>query len=193
MSSRVAIGLDFDDTLMLTREAIVELLNATYGTHVRVEDCTEFSLSRRWNLDRAQFLSFFTQHEERIHRQPPMPDMKATLDSWSGKADFYVITGRPECWRQSACDWLQRHDISVRDVICADSAGEKASAVSSHGLAFFVDDRADFGQGVAEAGVPTLLLDRPYNQGMAHPLVRRVKDWKEIRLVVAQCRYLDGK
>jgi len=191
MTKRLRIGLDFDDTLMPTREAMVELLNAAHGTSIDVNACTEFFFTQRWNYTRPMFTEFFTRHEATIHPRAPFEGVLETLKAWAEAADFYVITGRPECWKNSAVQWLERHGISVRDVLCTEGGPGKAAGVKAHGISLFIDDRPDFVAEIAQAGVPVLLLDRPYNQGFAHPMVARVKDWHEIRTLVAERGYLE--
>ena len=34
MTNRIAIGIDFDDTLVPTRQALIALLNSTHGTTI---------------------------------------------------------------------------------------------------------------------------------------------------------------
>ena len=178
------IGLDFDDTLMHTREALVALLNKIHNTAIRAEDCTDYYLSAPWNLTDEQFAAMFNQHEDHIHTQPPLEGLLETLQHWAPRATFHVITGRPECWLPSATTWLRRHRIQIEEVISAKSAGGKGPAAKRLHLDFFIEDHADFATEIATAGTPVFLLDRPYNQKLSHPLITRVKDWHHIRQLV---------
>jgi uncharacterized HAD superfamily protein len=192
MSERRAIGLDFDDTLMPTREAIVDILNSLHATNFRVEECAEFFLSQRWNLDRRQFIEFFTANQGRIHGRAPLAGVMETLREWSPKADFYVITGRPDCWRSSMIQWLGRHGIPFAQAQCAETGEAKAHWAVAQRFSFFIEDRADFATAIAQAGIPTFLLNRPYNQQPDPPLIHRVNDWHDIRQVVARERFLQS-
>ncbi len=185
MSPRpLRIGLDFDDTLMQTRHALVRLLNARFGTAVSFADCRDYRLSP-WSLTDEQFHTFFTENESAIHTQPPLDDLLQILQSWSSQATFYVITGRPECWMPSATAWLAKHHIPCEAVISSPSVGGKGVAAQNCKLDFFIEDHAKFALEIASVGIPVLLLDSPYNQSCTHPLVHRVKDWPEIRQYVA--------
>jgi len=190
MPDRLHIGLDFDDTLMPTREIMVALMNREHGTTVHHNDCTEVFFSARWNHTRDDFHAFFTRNETEIHTIGPYEAMCETLAEWSRFADFHIVTGRPECWKASAAKWLTRHGIPFVDIHCVEGKNGKARAVEPLNLTFFVDDRADFATQVADKGIPVLLPDRPYNQGYSHPHVQRVKDWHHIRQLVAERAYL---
>ena len=180
------IGLDFDDTLMHTREALIALLNKIHNTRITAEECTDYYLSQPWNLTDEQFATMFNAHEDHIHTQPPLDGLVDTLQSWSTHATFHVITGRPECWLPSATTWLHKHRIQIEEVISAKSAGGKGVAARKLHLDFFIDDHAAFALEIASAGTPVFLLDRPYNQTTTHPLITRVKDWHQIRQLVEE-------
>ncbi len=184
MGNLLKIGLDFDDTLMHTREALVALLNKMHNTQIRAEECTDYYLSEPWKLTDEQFAAMFNAHEDHIHTQPPLEGLLETLQGWSSRGTFHVITGRPECWLPSATNWLHRHRIRIEEVISAKSAGGKGVAAKKLGLDFFIEDHADFAMEIATAGTPVFLLDRPYNQKRNHPLITRVKDWHQIRDLV---------
>jgi uncharacterized HAD superfamily protein len=185
MGDRVLkIGLDFDDTLMHTREALVALLNKMHNTQIRAEECTDYYLSEPWKLTDEQFAAMFNAHEDQLHTQPPLEGLLETLQEWASRGTFHVITGRPECWLPSATGWLHRHRIRIEEVISAKSAGGKGVAAKKLGLDFFIEDHAEFAMEIAVAGTPVFLLDRPYNQKRNHPLMTRVKDWYQIRDLV---------
>lgn len=190
MAERPRIALDFDDTLMPTREAIIDLLNAMHGTNVDAAECREFFLQKQWNLAREQFLDFFAANQEQIHVRPPFEGVKETLAAWGRVADLYVITGRPEAWKGSAERWLAREKIAVEGVWYTEQNRNKADWVKARGMRFIVEDRVDFSMQVADAGVPVILLDRPYNREIVHPIIYRVADWRAAREKVAQMRYL---
>ncbi|MGN6367104.1 MAG: 5' nucleotidase, NT5C type [Phycisphaerae bacterium] len=178
------IGLDFDDTLMQTREALVALLNEMHKTNVRAEECTDYYLSEPWNLTDEQFAAMFNAHEDHIHTQPPLEGLLETLQAWSSRGSFHVVTGRPERWLPSAISWMRRHNIQIEQVISARTVGGKGAAAQKLGLNFFIEDHAEFALEIANAGTPVFLLDRPYNQQGNHPLITRVKDWHQIRDLV---------
>ena len=192
LERRLNIGLDFDDTLMHTREAIVDLLNAAHGTSTRVTDCTEYWLSERWNLTNEAFSEFFTLHEPAIHTQPALAGMLPTLQAWSAFADFRVITGRPLAWLPSAQAWLDQQGIRIKELVSSSADGTKGIAAKRMKLDFFIDDHEEAATQVADAGIPVFLIDQPYNQNCRHPLITRVRGWNEISSLVMERWPLDS-
>jgi uncharacterized HAD superfamily protein len=180
------IGLDFDDTLMHTREALVSLLNKIHSTSFSPDDCTDYYLSDHWSLTEEQFNTMFNAHEELIHTQPPLDGLLETLQTWAPMATFHVVTGRPDCWLPSAIKWLERHEIQIGEIVAAKAAGGKGVASKKLGIDFFIEDHGTFAREIADAGIPVFLLDRPYNRNLTHPLIQRVTDWREIRQVASE-------
>jgi uncharacterized HAD superfamily protein len=186
---KLNIGLDFDDTLMHTREALIAILNKAHNTNLHPDQCTDYYLSDHWNLSEEQFTAMFNAHEDHIHTQPPLEDLIPTLVSWQPHANFHIITGRPECWLPSALKWLATHNIPIVQIISARTAGGKGAASKLHNLDLFIEDHFTFAKEVADTNIPVLLINRPYNQNQSHPLITRVKDWQEIQTIVAE-KYL---
>ncbi len=190
MAGRAASPWILTDTLMPTREALIDLLNAQHGTKIDAADCREFFLQKQWNLKREQFLEFFAANQETIHARSPFDGVRETLAEWEKAADLYVITGRPEIWKGSAERWLERENIPVQGVWYTQPGKNKADWVRARGVQFIVEDRVDFATQVADAGVPVILLDRPYNRELVHPMIYRVADWRAARLKVAEMHFL---
>jgi uncharacterized HAD superfamily protein len=180
---RLHIGLDFDDTLMHTREGLVDLLNHLHNTNVRIEDCHDYYLSHPWKLTEDQFHAMFEAHESHLHLQPPLEGLLETLRAWAPHADFSIITGRPDFWLPSAIAWLAKHRISVDNIIAAKARGGKGAVARALAIDFFVEDHASFAKEVIDVGIPVLLIDRPYNRELHHPLIHRVADWHDIRRI----------
>jgi uncharacterized HAD superfamily protein len=133
---RLHIGLDFDDTLMHTREGLVDLLNQLHETSTRIEDCHDYYLSHPWKLTEDQFHAMFEAHEAHLHMQPPLDGLLETLHAWSPRADFSIITGRPEFWLPSAIAWLGKHGIVVDNVVSAKAQGGKGAVARALGIDF---------------------------------------------------------
>jgi uncharacterized HAD superfamily protein len=186
LATPLHIGLDFDDTLMHTREGLVALLNQLHNTTTRIEDCHDYYLSHPWKLTEDQFHAMFEAHESHLHTQPPLEGLLETLCAWSFHATFSIITGRPEEWLPSATTWLAQHNIPINNILAAKSHGGKGKIARSLNLAFFIEDHASFAKEVANAGTFVFLLDRPYNRDLHHPLITRVADWHEIRHLAAE-------
>lgn len=97
-----------------------------------------------------------------------------------------IITARPY-WQykriySDTLEWCRNNGI-VYDSILFNK--DKAEAIYEHIFPArpmaFIEDRDKHALELAGIGVRVLLLDRPYNQSLPeHPLIKRVRDWREI-------------
>lgn len=180
----VNIGLDFDDTLMQTRQALLAYLNAQYGTQRTLDELTMCRFTALWGLDDRQFDDLFDRRQEEFHQAPPFPAALECLRSWAVDSRFFIITCRPPAWVPCAAAWLARHGIPAAEITSAEDAAAKARHAAEKGITLFVDDQPEPALKIAEQGIEVLLLDAPYNQGCSHPHIRRVRDWHEIQALV---------
>ena len=134
---RLHIGLDFDDTLMPTREALVALLNKIHSTNVRVEDCDDYYLSHPWAITEDQFHLMFNENEQDIHTQPPLEGMLETLRSWADHATFSVITGRPGNGYPPQPSGCNATESRSKQIIAAKDAGGKGAVARKLDIGFF--------------------------------------------------------
>jgi len=175
------IGLDFDDTLLPTRRAIVDYLNHKHGTKIVLEELTEYYFSKPWGFDDKGFYEMFTQNEVAFHDIGPLPGVLETLSLWTKTSQLFIITGRPEFSLPPAQAWLQRHGIPVQRILAAAHMADKARLAIQENITLFVEDNAPAALAIAESGIDVLLLNAPYNQNCSHPRIRRVRDWHEIQ------------
>ena len=181
MNPHLRIGLDFDDTLIPMRAAIVDFLNKSRGTSIHLESLTNFRIMAQWGLTDADFVSMCNENEAVFHGNPPLPGVLETLAQWSAQSTLYVVTGRPAVWIPPARAWLERHGIKVAEIFSAATMGDKAQLALQQGITLFVEDNASAALSIAQQGIDVLLMDAPYNRYCcSHPRIRRVKDWFEI-------------
>ena len=176
------IGLDFDDTLIPTRDAILAFFNRRFGTAYKSQDFPTFRFSSVWGLTDEKFAELFHANLDYFHSMAPLPGMLETIAQWRNDSKFYIITGRPDCWVPPAATWLKRHDIPYEEIInTSESMSDKGRLAQERGITLFIEDHAEAAMSLANVGIDVLLIDMPYNQQCVHPRIQRVFNWDEIR------------
>ena len=171
------IGVDIDDVIADTERVVRQHLNARYGLRLRREDVTDFSLEKLAGLSPGDVQAFLEDfHRSGGYRSmAPIPGAREALTRLAARHRIVLVTARPEETRPDTEAWLAEHGIPYHALIFSNGAGK-------HGLQpydRFVEDRPAFALELAEAGVPVLLFDAPWNRRVAHPRIRRVRDWQE--------------
>lgn len=132
-------------------------------------------------------LAEFAKSED-IAAQPPEPCARNVLpDLYGSGYDFVAITAcgldpdfRMKRWRTLGVSfgfpWMNVHVVRL--------GGSKREVLESFPPSIWVEDH--FGHAVdgSESGHRSFVITRPYNEGLHHPKVTRVKDWHEIKEIL---------
>jgi len=190
------LGVDFDDVLIRTGEAMAKFHNATYGTSYSRDDVTSYSLAEIWNCEpreaQKRIDEFITT--EFHHSAEAVFGAYDALKHLSETYDIVIVTGRHEAMRGSTIDWLTKNFLGLfREIhftghYDADPSKQrlKSAVMTEIGADIFIDDALHFATDVASVGIPVLLFDTPWNQGPLPEGVRRVSSWEEILSILAR-------
>jgi uncharacterized HAD superfamily protein len=113
-----------------------------------------------------------------------IPGSEDAIEELAEEHELHIITSRPEVRRAQTAAWLERHFpgrfAGMHFVGPSDGKhGSKVAVCKDLGISFLVDDALANARAVAEAGIPVLLLDAPWNQEPVEPPVIRVAGWDE--------------
>ncbi len=126
----------------------------------------------------------FLSHQSRI---PPYPEAPQVLRAFYDLSGFplYFLTARKEEFREETIQWIKRNiDVPFTLEMCA-SGSDKCRLLPEY-ITHFVEDRLRTVNELAEAGIKTFLINRPWNQDrQTHPDVTRVNDLLEVYMLIA--------
>lgn len=89
--------------------------------------------------------------------------------------------------RETFEQWLKENGLEFNSIqYCSESntPKDKLLACKKLNVDVMIDDKRDVALHLAENGIPVILFDAPYNQGLEHKNIRRVKSWAEIYEVI---------
>ncbi|MES2134886.1 MAG: hypothetical protein V4449_01430 [Patescibacteria group bacterium] len=195
MTAKPILGVDFDDVLVRTGNALAEFHNATYGTTYSRDDVSSFHLHEVWNCTpeeaRARIDEFIST--EFHHNSEAVLGAYDALKQLSQTYEIVIVTGRMHVWRDKTIEWLEKNFLGLYREIHFTNHDDpdpskrrlKSEFVTELGISLFIDDALKFATDVASVGVPVLLFDTPWNQGEVPPGVTRVHSWDEILRTLA--------
>jgi len=94
------------------------------------------------------------------------------------KHELCIVTGRPYMIKSLTEAWFARHAIRYDKLIFTRPGSKLAVA---NGIDVFIEDYYDEAIKLSEAGIQTLLYDRPWNQSLFLPdTCQRVRGWEDI-------------
>lgn len=190
VGTKRVIGVDLDDVLSRTGDAMAQFHNATYGTKYKREEVKTFDLDAVWNCTpeeaKERVVEFMTSD---FHHDAQMVfGAYDALKMLGEKYDVVIVTGRNESMKESTLEWLTKNFLGLyREVhftghfdVVASKRRKKSDVVRAIGMSLFIDDALHFATDVSGTGVPVLLFDTPWNQGETPEGVTRVFSWEEI-------------
>ena len=178
------IGFDFDGVVADTMEAFIRLADQDYAIKVSPSEITEFMVEECLDIDQEIINDIFG----RLLLDPlgvglePMTDAIRVLEELAWEAPLTFITARPEV--EPVAAWLDCHLSSKifaqsRLIATGDHDG-KAEHIREMGLSYFVDDRADTCNVLAQdQGIIPIIYDQPWNRGKHN--LDSVCSWQGIR------------
>ena len=100
---------------------------------------------------------------------------RAALEWFQQYYRIVIITARHPDSRPQTLEWLERHQIPFDEL---HFSGDKTDVAKNITLA--VDDHPEHVQGYSDKGIPSFLMDQPWNQKFSAPLVTRVGNWESL-------------
>ena len=179
----MTIGFDFDDVLMDFCGALLPYHNTIYGTKYEMEDVKSVGLSELWNCSKEEeikrVLNFYQSSEH--WNAPPVDQAVEGVKNLKQDHSLFIVTSKPEELREGTLEWLDKHFPQTFDGVHFTNQYHgnghkrtKGEVCGEIGIETFVDDMLHNSEDVANAGIPVLLFDTPWNQGEVKPQITRV-------------------
>ena len=188
------IYVDVDDVVSKTTEIYTRIVEEEFGRKVAFEALTTFDLRVSFQLTENEYRYFFDliHMPEILLSYTPVDGAVETLSRWAGLGHrIEIVTGRPTSAREVTLEWLARHGVPFDEFLMVDKynrpGNDPAIAISKEDLAartydLAVEDSGAMAVFLAEKmGVPTALIDRPWNRACpSHNRVVRCRSWDDI-------------
>lgn len=195
-----AIGLDFDDVLFDFLRIFTLFHNKRFGTNLTYEDNIDydnfhvtFGCSAEEMAERVLLFNQLDDH----YLVSPIEGAVEVVERLTERFAPQVVTARQqEHARGQLISYTQRHfrtgtfagfNFANSYITNKEWVGEirtKAEICQSIGATCMIEDSPKHARIVAEAGIPVLLMDRPWNRELSHPLVTRITSWNEVEALL---------
>lgn len=192
------ILLDYDSTLADTSQGRIDAINQQFGTHYSLDGVTTWFNDENGYMDEAHdgwswgeecFLSLDWQANLKPVEGAIEGVKRLLVEGHSG----IVVSDRPLALFEVTRDWLDRQGLDTVRLLFtkhkASKSGDhkgftKSQAAFLYKLTHVIEDAPHHSKTLAERAYidQIFLLDTPYNQGITHPKIKRVKGWSDIHV-----------
>lgn len=181
------IGFDFDGVIADTAEAFVRLAceDHNYCSFTK-EDITNFELENCIDIPTNLVEKIFTDIllDSIKTKLQPMDGAVAALSELARDDRVTIITARPV--HEPVFEWLRvyfdRKTVANLRVVATGDHNDKVRHIHSHGIKYFIDDRADTCKQLAEADITPIVFSQPWNDRRHN--FQSVTNWDEIRNLI---------
>lgn len=183
------IVLDLDDVLANLRESLYRVLAANTGIDRHWRDWPHYDLCQHFAIAKPELEALLIR-EQTLEVCVPEPDAAAATAALAALGfELTIITARAWHPRAEALtrNWLDAHGISYHDLRVVALGGNKLDALPEGEVVLAVDDHPGNIRRYQQAGIPSLMMDMPWNVGHA---AERIHDLDDV--VVRARRLLDG-
>ncbi|RME79536.1 MAG: hypothetical protein D6769_02155, partial [Methanobacteriota archaeon] len=166
--------------------ALVNYLNNIYKTNYFPEHITDYAVHKVLSKDVEEYNRVVEKFDkEKIGELPTIDGAKEGVAALSTRYNLVVITARPHWLEEATMEWLE--DNFGDAFSCVEFSRQrhnkefptKAENCKKHSVIAHVEDAPHHALDIARV-TNVLLMDMPYNQGIEHKNIRRVKDWGEV-------------
>ncbi len=181
------IGVDIDDVIVETLPGYIHAFEARFRRRVPLAQAHWDPFEFHPDIPAPDRLAFFDElrGSRFMFTRPVHPDAPPAVRALKAAGHtLIIVSGRPQSHLLETEEMLER--IGIRDcfaeIVHRDGQtipAYKERAAQDHRLDVLVEDEFPAARAVAQAGVPVLLMDRPWNQGPLPPRILRVASWGE--------------
>ena len=166
MTDSMTIVLDLDDVLANLRESLYRILSAATGIDLHWRNWAHYDLRIHYAIDEAR-LNDVLIAEQALEVCEPEQDA-ALMTRTLVELGFEIVIVTARGWHPRAqsvtSSWLAAHAIHYDHLTVVPLQGNKLQALDSYSnIRLAVDDHPSHVLRYQAAGIPTLVMDRPWN------------------------------
>jgi uncharacterized HAD superfamily protein len=177
-------GFDIDDTLIGLREFAFLLYQKKLAQEVPIaafHALNRVEIHQPFGLSNQQGKELWNSLLEEIYYTdcPPYPGAVECLQQLHAEGhEIYYITARTTIHGENTKSWMKKQGFPVQDshFFCGMKDAEKVETIKRLQLDYYVDDKPEVLNTLADTSVKAIVKDQSYNRELDLP---RILDWTE--------------
>jgi uncharacterized HAD superfamily protein len=181
------IGIDLDEVIVDLLDLFLHFYYIKKGKKFSKKDFFTYNF---WEVfDEKREDTFKMTHDfydsDMFDKAKPISGSIKSVNLLADKNDIFIITSRPERWKEKTEAWIKRYFGNIKYQIFYSSEFHKESKKTKDQLCaglsidVMIEDIGDFAIQCANLGINVILFDKPWNKKVKHDNIIRVKNWNE--------------
>lgn len=172
------IGLDIDGVLANTPKKLAEIFSRELGFEIKEKDIRLFDLDK---LYKGRAYDIFKTNELEIYVNVELEE--GALETLNRlKKDFHIIylSNRPTTFYDITLNWIRLNGLPLLNYTSLIFTHDKVSITKRMNISLVVEDNPYNIELMANAHIPVIIFDRPYNDYINPSGTFRAKNWHEV-------------
>ena len=121
-----------------------------------------------------------------------MKDAIEVIEKLNKKHEIIIVTSRTKAKEEKTRKWIKRFINCAEEIFFirknySEKPKTKAEICKEINADILIEDNLTYAKSCAENGIKVLLFNYPWNQARRlHPLIKRVRSWKEVLKVIEE-------
>lgn len=168
------LGIDIDGVLNNFSGVLKVILQRDFDF---IPDDSQYYMLNELKFSKSQLLDFWIKYSPQIlNMMSPEQDAVNVLTKLSNEYDINIITARDTAVIDITTEWIDKWGIPYDNIYF--NSGDKVDKCKELDAIMMIEDNPHNVKALNDAGVNTLLFDRPYNRRYNDSV--RVTNWNEI-------------
>ena len=182
------IGFDVDGVLADLMTVMCRKLREDYTlsispNHMRTYDHVYHALPELSKKQINDYI-FGLIYTEEVPTYPYVREVLLKMFKWNDRLE--LVTARPDFLAEATQKWVKKH-IGLDANIAHIRSKDKAAHLKANTFDVFIEDRFRTANQIAEAGITSVLVNRPWNLGRkTHPQVIRINELIELQGILKE-------
>jgi len=184
------IGVDIDGVVCDSYPSWLGELNRHYGKEIK--ELHSYEMHLLFEVPYEDMNNFFVENVEHLFTVPqPMPGVKKALEIIRREHQVYLVTARRPEEEEITRKWLVAHEIPFDELMMVGDR-RKWDVCKEHKLEMFIEDYAGNAIGIAQAGLPVIIFDAPYNRDQLPDGIKRCYNWGQVLQRIKELQFSTG-
>ncbi|MFC1653469.1 hypothetical protein ACFL1M_01325 [Patescibacteria group bacterium] len=188
------IAVDVDDVLAALHSKLNDYYNLKYNKNHVYDEYDNYFLGKIWNVRGEKVIKIIEDFYESdlFHEILPIEGSQSGIKNLKNH-NLFVVTSRPKSIEKETIDWINKYfPKTFKEIIFTGQATRKtgpkitkAQLCLDNNIDIIIEDSPWYVKECAEVGVPSIILNRPWNQKYESPVIaKRADEWKGVVQIV---------
>jgi uncharacterized HAD superfamily protein len=181
------IGIDLDDVVFDFTNSFLKFYNEKSGKSIKFEEVKSYYFADIFNVPLNEVIGLIEEMADNglVENLPLFRNTSNVISNLSKENEIFFITSR--IVKKGTIESLNKNfpEIKFNLIYTANcysglKGKTKTEICLERGVNLMIEDSLEYAKDLANNGIKTILLDRPWNVELNHENVIRVRDWDEV-------------